>query len=257
MGSPPSRISDLQNTFLNTYREQIRRDLGDGVKLEYASLSEDAALGLLKSCQKNGVETPLLGYHGTDSRNLNSIYRRGPLIPDVERNGVNVVHGSAYGRGIYTSRPGYSDISKCYMGVESKTMLCCGILPNDLVGEPYKRIVKKMYSDKGIRVLFDERQVAPLVIAKFSEPKRIQSERGDDLKFVPLKGNANVNKFGNQWVGRHRKKLDSGEVIWLPPTPETWNKARRTKRRLVKRNRDLSRRCTRDQKYQANNTCLY
>jgi hypothetical protein len=56
----------------------------------------------LRVLQPSKSELPLV-YHGTSLSNMDSICRRGLLIPNPCTNGVGVAHGTSMGLGIYSS----------------------------------------------------------------------------------------------------------------------------------------------------------
>ena len=103
--------------------------------------------------------TPEIVFHGTSENNLPSIVSKGLLVPGTER--VRVVHGSAYGVGIYVGTSpsvslGYSSSSK---------LLVCALLPgvlvssfgaNGAIGKEFE-----VYNGTGFYVIKNPRQLLP------------------------------------------------------------------------------------------------
>jgi len=238
-GVPAHTMDHLQNKFIEGYSSSIKAEFGDNVRLRKAPLSYGVGEEFLDICISNNVELPLLGYHGTYHANFNSIFRRGLLVPS-EANGVQVVHGSALGVGIYSTCSGNASVSKFYMH-DTSDMLCCGILPSTCI----PNIRRKMHQGGGVRVCYDERQIVPIAVATLSNSnEELASNSNEELaarwKQAPLIGTNNANKANSKWVGRHRRVIED-EVIWLPPKKEDWSHAKMIKRRISKRERCRSR----------------
>merc|ERR1712238_226701 len=102
-----------------------------------------------------GTLVPAL--HGTHENNLASIYKNGLVIPG-KGNGVKVTNGSAYGVGIYTASMSVANMSRGYARGSNPPVLVCGVL--DSAHEDEVRHAS------GALVIFDERRVAPLFVAR-------------------------------------------------------------------------------------------
>lgn len=63
-------------------------------------------------------------FHGTDTRNYESIFSRGLLIPGYQ-NELQIAHGAAHGRGIYTANIDASWLSRGFCA--SSSMLVCAV----------------------------------------------------------------------------------------------------------------------------------
>jgi len=69
-------------------------------------------------------------FHGTDTRNYESIFSRGLLIPGHE-NELKIAHGAAHGRGIYTANIDASWLSRGFCS--SNSMLVCAVRQENVV----------------------------------------------------------------------------------------------------------------------------
>jgi len=111
-----------------------------------------------------GVLQP--AFHGTDARNLISIYNRGLLIPG-QGNNLKVLHGASHGRGIYTAKIHDARLS---WGFSRGAVLICGVL-DDAVDKAQPEALGNHHVTKesnnvrhvgSAMVVFDPKRVAPL-----------------------------------------------------------------------------------------------
>lgn len=147
----------LREVFLETFGKHIEDALagvlGRATKLIPAPLAPQVEARFMAACGSCPSLPPNLlpVFHGTKSSNHASIFDRGLLVPDVS-NGLRVVNGSAYGRGIYTTLGGSVSTSRGYCS--EPRMLVCGLLDDsnsEAIGQ-----------HSWGRVVFDDRRVAPL-----------------------------------------------------------------------------------------------
>jgi hypothetical protein len=162
----------------------------DQFRMEFLLQHGNQACASLKSCFRGPIQlrlTPLSNqvqqrffnavrgslpgvlqpaFHGTDARNLTSIYTRGLLIPG-HGNDLTVVHGAAHGRGIYTAKLHDASLS---FGFSRGAVLICGVLDDaeeTAQPQPLGRFSVTQES-KNVRhvgnamVVFDPLRVAPL-----------------------------------------------------------------------------------------------
>merc|ERR1712039_939531 len=106
-------------------------------------------------------------FHGTNKKNLASIFERGFLVPGMG-NGLKVVNGSAHGLGIYTANLGAATLSRGFSrGAEG--LLVGGVLDdakpvdsNQLCGNLRLLAESPAVRHVGVAtVVFDPRHVAP------------------------------------------------------------------------------------------------
>jgi len=102
-----------------------------------------------------GTLVPAL--HGTHENNLGGIFQHGLVVPGRE-NGVKVTNGSAYGVGIYAASMSNPIMSRGYARGSDPPVLVCGVLDSSN-GKDVKHA-------GGALVVFDERRVAPLFVAR-------------------------------------------------------------------------------------------
>merc|ERR1712217_36414 len=69
-------------------------------------------------------------FHGTNAANHKSIFNRGLLIPGAG-NELQVIHGAAHGRGVYTANIDAAWLSRSFC--TAPTMLVCAVLQTDAV----------------------------------------------------------------------------------------------------------------------------
>lgn len=111
--------------FWTKYHEEILDALGSQysvTKLELLNINNQVSNRFINKLREN-KKPPALCYHGTDSKNYNSICEKGLLVPGQQ--GVSVRNGSAFGVGIYTSRT--ASYSVGYARGDNSLMVCAVI----------------------------------------------------------------------------------------------------------------------------------
>lgn len=107
-------------------------------------------------------------FHGTKAKKMASIYKRGFLIPSGN-NGVEVVHGSAHGLGIYLASR-YSSPLAARHAEDYSCVLVCGCLDNAVrIAQPRRLGSQTITAESeavchvgNAIVIFDEKRVVPL-----------------------------------------------------------------------------------------------
>lgn len=115
-------------------------------------------------------------FHGTDARNLSSIYKHGLLIPGMG-NRLRVTHGSAHGLGIYTATVDNPGLSFGFCRGET-SMLVCGVLDDSVRGSEVEYLGRHAVTSRSkdvlhvgsAMVIFDSKRVAPLFVATRRAP---------------------------------------------------------------------------------------
>lgn len=129
-----SEFELFRAAFLQHYRDDIFKGLqavlGKSVEVSQTHLSLAVELRFMKAVLKlhSGSVSPT--FHGTNHGNFNSIFKRGLLIPG-QGNELQVVNGSAHGKGIYTANLNAPWLSKCFCS--APTMLVCAVLQSSSV----------------------------------------------------------------------------------------------------------------------------
>jgi hypothetical protein len=150
------------------------------IQLEPTPLWQDLKLQFLENATGGLTGSLVPAFHGTDTKNLPSIYKNGFMIPG-QGNNLKVVHGSAHGLGIYAATLNNAGISWGFargpMGSD-KSMLVCGVIDDSLKKSQGGFMGHlPIHSDSGnIRrvgdaiVSFDRRRIAPLFVASRYKP---------------------------------------------------------------------------------------
>lgn len=94
-----------------------------------APVSTEVQKRFLSRCNAYGEDSLVLGYHGTPTRNHDSIFQKGLKIPG--NGSVPIANGNAHGRGIYLAEAGAHGLSKTFLKGDSD-MLVCGVVDNTL-----------------------------------------------------------------------------------------------------------------------------
>lgn len=167
-------LEQLRQAFFNehaaTFCRSLRSCLGP-FSLQATPLSFEVGEVFRKECQGDPLRA---AFHGTDSKNLGSIYEHGLVIPG-EGNSVRVQNGSAHGLGVYTAVVENPHLSWSYARGE-KPMLVCGVLDSTC-----EQTVKHTGS---AMVIFDSRRVAPLFEARqWPQPKRRQPRVAEQFQY--------------------------------------------------------------------------
>eukprot|EP00933_Yihiella_yeosuensis_P073251 TRINITY_DN81873_c0_g1_i1.p1 TRINITY_DN81873_c0_g1~~TRINITY_DN81873_c0_g1_i1.p1 ORF type:complete len:377 (+),score=46.26 TRINITY_DN81873_c0_g1_i1:61-1191(+) len=101
---------------------RVRQELGTQTKFTPLYPNEAVQQRFLRA-QGEFDHTVAVSYHGTKLHNVDSISRKGLIIPG--RAGVTVANGSAHGLGVYTARIGAAQLSRGFCN--SKTMFLCAV----------------------------------------------------------------------------------------------------------------------------------
>ncbi|CAJ1406470.1 unnamed protein product [Effrenium voratum] len=174
--------------------------------------------------------------HGTNEKNLNSIYQKGLLVPSCDNN-VKVLHGSSHGKGIYTAKTINARLAYGFALGSSRALLVCGVI-DDAVALPERVACGNHFitaQSDHVRhvgdaiVVFDESRLLPLFEVSHATPQ---------LAPPPAHGTTSapaapaVSRAPLPVPGKSRGKLD-GPKTRLPKKycPHTERRAAR-KRRL-------------------------
>lgn len=201
------------------------------IQLEPTPLWRDLKLKFLEAATGGLTGSLVPAFHGTDTKNLSSIYENGFMIPG-QGNKVKVAHGSAHGLGIYAAtlnNPGISwgFCSGRYSGNES--MLVCGVI-DDSVRRSQAGFMGHLpiHSDSGnIRrvgdaiVAFDRRRIAPLFVAsRFKPPAQTNATNlrvGNFRKHVGPRSSSCHAKSRHADLARRKLVAKVGHSISLRP----------------------------------------
>jgi len=97
----------FRDAFLAHYEKLIMKGLkaalSDNIQLVSAPLANVVQRRFMTAVKNHNSTFVTPGFHGTDAKNHASIFRHGLLIPG-QGNSLKVVHGEAYGRGVYTAK---------------------------------------------------------------------------------------------------------------------------------------------------------
>jgi len=157
LATGPDSFERFRWRFLQQHGSAICRSLQSCFENGFHIKATPLSVGVGKSFQK-ACEGELQGdlcpaWHGTDEKNLDSIYTQGLVVPG-RGNSVRVANGSAYGLGIYTAKSFNPSLSLSYARGRTRRLLVCGVLDNKNSTD---------VKDTGSAlVVFDPRRVAPL-----------------------------------------------------------------------------------------------
>ena len=102
----------------------------ENVELREAKLSKQVQARFFQQISKHGVGEMRPAFHGTDPKNYDSILERGLLIPGFGLGAdLEIVHGAAHGRGIYTANVDAAYLSQGFC--RDPSMLVCAVLDCD------------------------------------------------------------------------------------------------------------------------------
>eukprot|EP00929_Paragymnodinium_shiwhaense_P028132 TRINITY_DN16372_c0_g1_i2.p1 TRINITY_DN16372_c0_g1~~TRINITY_DN16372_c0_g1_i2.p1 ORF type:complete len:526 (-),score=88.00 TRINITY_DN16372_c0_g1_i2:360-1937(-) len=159
------RFKQVQKQFLDTYGEKMHEVL-KGTKLADARLSPaPVTIGVQKrflaALHARGTDSSIIAaWHGTRKAVHPSIFASGLRIPGGS-NGLRVVHGSAYGLGIYTAALNNPSLSCGYS--DSKSLIACAIID---------KCPREKVADHGnFLVTFDDSLIVPLFEACAGDSK--------------------------------------------------------------------------------------
>lgn len=118
-------FGDFVEYFHRLHREQIMSGLaaafGPEVELKAVPLAPSVQERFMAKMSGAHIKP---AFHGTDTRNYESIFSRGLLIPGYQ-NELQIAHGAAHGRGIYTANIDASWLSRGFCA--SSSMLVCAV----------------------------------------------------------------------------------------------------------------------------------
>jgi hypothetical protein len=125
-------FGEVRKAFLSAHGDKVcsnlRSQLGE-VKLHPAPLAQAVQDKFMRQLKALNSAKKLLevrpGLHGTDAKNHQSIFQRGLLIPG-EGNQLQVVHGAAFGTGVYVANINAAWLSISFM--TQPRILVCGVL---------------------------------------------------------------------------------------------------------------------------------
>jgi len=121
-------FEDLRSRFLNEHVSDL--DDAGMMALRPVPLAPSVQNRFLSTCNEYGPKALVLGYHGTPTRNHESIFQQGLRIPG--NGNVRVANGNAHGRGVYIAEKGSHWLSVSFLRGDSQ-MLICGVIDNTLV----------------------------------------------------------------------------------------------------------------------------
>jgi hypothetical protein len=126
---------DVQrHKFLKQHERLIRENISDcfsgDLQLLAPPLSEDVKMRFMDGFGHGRRRRWIPVLHGTDASNHGSIFERGLLIPG-QGNELEVVHGAAHGRGIYTAGLHASWLSRGFCS-EPRMLVCAVFVGGDL-----------------------------------------------------------------------------------------------------------------------------
>lgn len=174
-----SRQHDAFEEFRMKFLQDFGSSIGAGlqscyqgeVELRCAPMSKNLQSRFL-SCKEKQPEQLCPVLHGTEDRNLPSIYQKGLLVPTGQNN-VRVLNGSSHGKGIYTAKTQNTALSFGFSKGLSRPLLICGAL-DDAVPLPAPLrcgnhfITAESASVRHVGdaiVVFDESKLLPLFVA--------------------------------------------------------------------------------------------
>jgi hypothetical protein len=125
-------FATLQRRFMTAHNTAITTLMGHvpSAATRAVPLGKDPEERFMRAYAATSVQ-PRLAFHGTDPKNLSSIYRRGLLVPggtSNNGNGILVAHGSAHGRGIYTAKQ--PSLSHGFAAGSGKIIACAVLDPS-------------------------------------------------------------------------------------------------------------------------------
>jgi hypothetical protein len=196
------------------------------IQLEPTPLWPDLKLKFLEAATGRLTGSLVPAFHGTDAKNLSSIYKSGLVIPG-QGNNMKVAHGSAHGLGIYAAtidNPGISwgFCSGSLTGNES--MLVCCVIDDSVMGSQAGFMGNfPIHADSGnIRrvgnaiVSFDHRRIAPLFVAsRFNPP--IKTAATKLIKHVVPRSCLCHSKSRHADLARRRLVAKVGHSVSLRP----------------------------------------
>lgn len=273
-------FSGLQEHFMRIHGTEIKASLDKifegNVKLEKAQVGTDVQDRFMEEAAKGHPMLPT--FHGSDEKNYGSICQQGLLIPG-RGNKIEVAHGSAHGKGIYTAHVKNPQLSAGFC--TAPKMLVCGVL-DDARGAVQNRTcgnfqvtaqsnVIKHVGDAV--VVFDESRVVPLWQASakafamrrtrpFSANKSTDATQWLGIWAPPKRlsttASASTSTFNANVEGPVAGMLDAGrgkiyhvrtrQIAFLPPAPDERRHCIQQKRIYEQKVRDQRLKHCRDEK---------
>eukprot|EP00811_Abedinium_folium_P027690 NODE_4226_length_1918_cov_11.499162.p1 GENE.NODE_4226_length_1918_cov_11.499162~~NODE_4226_length_1918_cov_11.499162.p1 ORF type:complete len:387 (-),score=57.50 NODE_4226_length_1918_cov_11.499162:516-1676(-) len=231
---------DLLERARRSCAEQIVDELGEGTKISPVYPMMDVQHRFLHVCSRRSHALSY-GYHGTPYSNIDSIVRRGLIVPGHK--GVAISNGSAHGVGVYTARLGKAAVSQRYTRGGSRLFVCAicdtsdPVTEDDTLDKPWKPSSTHIMSQSEFPmkrrqffhevlhvgdaiVVFKERFVVPIFVVEplpaklqSSMPEREEWEPPQQIRrrqlAVPSEGDPGI-RFGGPGVRR------AGQTVWLP-----------------------------------------
>jgi hypothetical protein len=166
-------FSSFRDRFYRKHHEKIKASLTNRSDIEIdnirlAPISKSVESQFMIRLKQNRSSAPQLVYHGTQTKNMESILRFGFLVPNQAHPSIKhapiiqSLNGQAYGPGIYCSRK--ASYSTWY-GRGTNTLLVCAAIPN------YNQM-GKIQCFGNILVLPHVSQIIPLFLMDFSYVNR-------------------------------------------------------------------------------------
>ena len=276
-----------RTAFLAKHRESVAAEFPDA-KIVPAPVSGKVLHQFAAMVDHHGV-FPEVGFHGSRAANWGSIWDKGILNPAQHSFIPSCIPG------VYTTKLGNGQYSRHY--TDTPDVFVCGIVipPQHKGGAPGPASNKPAKTPKtvgqhrehrkpisthtagpsanhrrpvldyvGVRVVNDERLIAPLFIAKgaYANPHpnmpTTRSRTVISECVLPVEPGVSRNKKGAPvWVGRRRLAIEEGggegeteaTLVWLPPTAEGGSYLKHAKRRFETKKRHRNRRDGRDAKH--------
>jgi len=160
---PFGNVEAFQYDLPIDFRDAIRRVVLDFEQIDYSVLNIESILnenlaGRFLRTQRENKLTIVMCYHGTNVKNINPIQRDGLKVP-VPGSGIQVVHGSAFGVGIYLAlKP---QTSFAYV-TSNKMLVCFAAIGNKFVTT----------NNGSILVITQNAQVLPAFVVQKKKKKK-------------------------------------------------------------------------------------
>ena len=120
----------------------------------------------LQTLRPREDEVPLV-FHGTHLDAMDSICRKGLLVPEQHKNGVTVRNGSALGLGIYSSKNAAT--STCYARGTSTMFVCAAITTGAHQYQYNTTLTPECVVSGDVVVLMKENRICPLFLIDFAD----------------------------------------------------------------------------------------
>mmetsp|Transcript_18710 Transcript_18710/g.33838 ORF Transcript_18710/g.33838 Transcript_18710/m.33838 type:complete len:482 (-) Transcript_18710:132-1577(-) len=188
---PEDRFDEIRATFLRRFGARILRNLdGAGWQTQSLSTLDPAPVSTIVkerflSTFSNFSSAQLRAtFHGTNIGNFPSIFSQGLLVPNPDENGLQVVHGSAHGLGVYSAKLSSPQLACSFARGAQKVIVCAVIDDSTPLAEPktYGCMLCRRESSQ-VRhvgdavVVLDHTHVAPLFIAQSQSRQKQEQQR--------------------------------------------------------------------------------